>query len=179
MVELDDLFGKREFARLLLFFIKNPSGGFSQSEIQNKLKIAKATMVKWISELERFSLINIKKQAVSKICSLNRSNIIIKQLKIVNNLLQLGKLKGISERHNLQIYLYGSCARGEDVEESDIDLLVIGKAKKEDLIREINKVSDSINRKIAFEIFSPMQWSEMSQKDKAFYERVEKDKVLL
>jgi len=179
MIKLIELFGKREFVKLLFFFLEHPTKKFTQKEVKDKLRLAKATLTKWLKELESKGLVSIEKKGVSKIYALERTEGIVKQLKIMNILLKLNKLKEIAKEHNIQIYLYGSSARGEDVEDSDIDLMVIGKVKKQDLIEDINKISDEIGRNIRFEIFSPMHWSRMSRKDKAFYERVEKDKILI
>lgn len=179
MVRLIELFGKGNFIKILFFFLKHPTGEFTQTEIRARVKLAKATLIKWLKELEKKELIAVKKLGISKIYTLKRDEGIVKQLKILNNLLKLTKIKDISKKYNIQIYLYGSSARGEDVEESDVDLMIIGKVKKEDLIEDINKISEDIGRKITFKIFSPMQWSELSRKDRAFYERVEKDKILI
>ena len=82
-------------------------------------------------------------------------------------------------KHNVNVYLYGSAARGEDVESSDIDLLLIGKLDKSTIVKELNKISKKIKKEIKFQIFSRQEWSLMARNDPAFYERVEKDKVKL
>ena len=51
------------------------------------------------------------------------------------------------------------------------------KIKKEDIIADIGKASEKIKRQIKAEIFSYLEWSQVAKKDRAFYERVEKDKI--
>lgn len=77
----------------------------------------------------------------------------------------------------VEIYLYGSCARGEERKDSDIDLLFIGKIKREKIINTIEKFSEKIGKSINFRIFSQIEWSMLQKKDKPFFERVEKDKI--
>lgn len=178
MVKLNELFGKKNFVKLLFFFLEHPTTEFVQKELRGKLKLTKTTLIKWLNLLEKKRLI-LKSQKFPKIYVLNKGKGIIKQLKSLNNILKLEQIKEISEKYNIKIYLYGSSARGEDVEDSDIDLLIIGKVKKEDIIQDINRFSEKIKRRIKVNIFSPLQWSATAEKDKAFYERVEKDKILI
>ena len=135
-------------------------------------------LIKWLKILEKRELI-YKSQKFPKKYVLNKETSVIKQLKSLNNILKLEPIKELSRKHDIKIFLYGSSARGEDVEDSDIDLLIIGNVKKEDIIQDINRFSEDIKRKIKINIFPPLKWSEMYEKDKAFYERVEKDRILI
>jgi len=176
MVQLIDIFGNKKILTILHFFIMNPSIEISQTELIKKTKIAKATAVKWLDFLVKNSLLNYKKIGVTNLYRLNNENLIIKQLKIINTLTQLEDLNKLK---NLEIYLYGSSARGEDIEKSDIDLLVIGNIKRNEIINSIDNLSKKISKKITFNIFSNIEWSMMQKKDRAYYERVEKDKIRL
>jgi predicted nucleotidyltransferase len=80
---------------------------------------------------------------------------------------------------NIEIYLYGSCARGENIGDSDIDLLIIGKIKRKDIVDDIERFSKKLGKDINFKIFSDIEWAMMLKKDKAYYNRVEKDKIRL
>ena len=88
-------------------------------------------------------------------------------------------LLALSKKHGFEAYLYGSAARGEEVEESDLDIIIIGKVKKEELLPEIQRQSALLKKEIRIRIFTPLEWAQLSDNDKAFYERVEKDKILL
>ena len=115
------------------------------------------------------------KIGVTNLYKLNQENNIIRQIKILNTVFKLEILSRI--KYNLEIYLYGSASRGEDSEESDIDLLIIGEIKRHDLIQNIEQISKKIKKKINFQIFKQSEWTLMADKDPAFYERVEKDKL--
>lgn len=179
MVNLIELLGNKSLAKLLDFFILNPTKEFSQTSIKKQTNLAKATLTKWLSRMEKEKLIQVKVIGVSKLYRLENGNILIRYLKILDNIIKLKEIEKLKKKYNIKIYLYGSAARGEDNEKSDIDLLIMGKIKKEDIVNEINKISDKINRKITFQIFNMLEWSNLSTKDKAFYERVEKDKIEL
>ena len=165
--------------KILVFFLRKPTLKINQGALRKELKLAKATAVKWLDELVKADLLAVEHIGVSNLYQLNKENIFVKQLKILYSLIQLSKFKELGKKYNLQFYLYGSAARGEDVEESDVDLLIIGKEERKNLIKEIAAIAKTIGKEIKIEIFTPLQWSMMARKDKAFYERVEKDKIRL
>ncbi len=176
MVQFDELFGEKNLVKILKFFLRNPSTEISYTELRKKAKTAKATLTKWLSILLKDGLIEVKRVGVTKLYRLNRGNPINAQLKILDNIISLTRITDIGKRYNVKIYLYGSAARGEDNEESDIYILIIGKIKKEQIINEINKISESMGRSIKIAVFTPLEWSRAARNDKPFYERVEKDK---
>ena len=175
MVQLIRLLGNKNIMKILLFFFRNPTKEFSQIELLKKIKTAKATLIKWLRLLIDERIILMKRIGVTNLYKLNNENTCVKYLKILFTISELESIKKLSQKYNLDIYVYGSAARGENVEKSDIDLLVIGKPDKSDLIKEISNISEKI--KVA--VFSKQEWSLMARKDPAFYERVEKDKVKL
>lgn len=74
------------------------------------------------------------------------------------------------------IVLYGSCARGEDDSRSDVDLLVVGR----DTSRvDLSRIERQLGRRITLLVFSPVEWEEKARVDKAFYERILVDGVVL
>ena len=74
------------------------------------------------------------------------------------------------------IVLYGSCARGEDDLQSDIDLLVI--SRKEEKV-ELGKFEKQFGRKITLLVYAPREWEEKVRSDRAFYERILIDGIVL
>lgn len=179
MVQLIELFGNKKPVSILAFFLRNPTKKIHQQDIKKEVKIAKATLIKWLNWLAKQGFLEFTEYGRTKIYSLKRQNTIVKRLKILDNLLLASGIKTIAEKHNSAAYLFGSAARGEDVEDSDIDILLIGKVNRENLIYDINKLSGKIQRHINIQIFSQPDWSQMAKRDPAFYERVEKDKVEL
>ncbi|MBR9691673.1 nucleotidyltransferase domain-containing protein [Candidatus Woesearchaeota archaeon] len=175
MMQLNELLGNKELFRILNFFISNPTKEFSQTAVRKKIGISKTTLIKWIDKLEKNELLNLRKIGTSNLYKLSRENVIIKQIKILKSLLQLGPLKSI----DAEIYVYGSAARGEDAEDSDIDIMLIGKLNRKDVIEDIDRLAKKIKRKISFKIFDRIEWSKIAREDNPFYERVEKDKIRL
>ncbi len=178
MVQLLE-FGNTTLLKILSFFLRNPTKKISYTNLRKTLKIAKASLTKYLKLLLREELIKVEMIGLNKIYELDKGNLIVKQLKILDNLLILSDIKPVCDKHEIEIYLYGSAARGEDTEGSDIDLLMIGKISKEQVSSDVANISKKIGREIKFSIFSPLEWSKMSRRDIAFYERIEKDRIRL
>ncbi|MDP2749282.1 MAG: nucleotidyltransferase domain-containing protein [Nanoarchaeota archaeon] len=139
------------------------------------LKLSKATAVKYFDLLVDNDVLVERKIGNLKLVKLNRNSSMVKEIK---KLILLSYLYPV-QIGGAEVYLFGSSARGDYNSSSDIDILVIGKLRREDLVEKTEKLEKKTKRKINWQIFTPQEWSVMAGKDKAFYERVEKDKVKL
>ena len=138
MVQLTEILGQRSAIKIIVFFLRHPTIQIYQHELKKRVKLAKATLIKWLKILAGFNILKVIKFGRVKVYSLNRAVNLVRYLKLLDTLLLLSNIPKISVEHNFKIYLYGSAARGEDVEESDIDILIMGKVKKELIINDIN-----------------------------------------
>jgi predicted nucleotidyltransferase len=139
------------------------------------LKIAKASSIKWLRVMTEYEYISKRTSGRMILYRLKTDNVLMKELKRLKLISFL--IPEFKKMNEVEVYLYGSGARGEDREESDIDFLVIG--KRPELIELIGNIEKKLNRRVKISSFSQLEWSKMSRKDLAFYERVEKDKVRL
>jgi predicted nucleotidyltransferase len=167
-----EILGNKISLKVLFLFLENPRSEFYEKEIQQKLKVARGSIRKWLDLLKNKGFIYKVQRGRLNIYRLNSENPMVKQLKILYTISRLlsnfEKIKGEAE-----YYLYGSAARGEDAEDSDIDILVLGKDRS-----IIGKIK-SINKKIKVSFFTPLEWARIAKEDPAFYERVERDKIRL
>jgi len=101
-----------------------------------------------------------------------------KQMKIGHFLMRLQSLVAHLQLvyPDSSITLYGSCARGEDDQSSDIELLVITRRKT---MAEPIKFEKQLGRKITLLVYEPREWEEKARKDPAFYERILIDGIAL
>ncbi len=177
MVQQFELLGNKKLMVLLVFLARNPSQEFTYGQIKTRTKLAKATLTKWLSLLRKEDLISLRQIGLNKLYKINRKHCFIKQLKILFNLIDLQFLITLSRKYNFRAFLFGSASRGEDVEDSDYDILIIGEVKREDLVSEIRQNSKRLNKEIKLQVFSEKDWFALKNKDSAFYERVEQDKI--
>ena len=176
MERLNEILGKESSMKILGFFLENIKQEFSETEVRKRTKLARATVNKWLKVLSSYNLLIQKTKGKMKIYRANTEFVVTRQLKILFNLVKL--VPYLQEIENVQIYLYGSAARGEDFEDSDIDLLVIGKPDK-NIFDVIRKIETKIGKRVKMSAYTELEWSSMARKDLAFYERVEKDKIRL
>lgn len=177
MFQLFELLNKRVPSKILIFYLENPSRELYERKIREALKLSRASTIKWLKILYESEILFLKQLGRMKHYRLNSQSPIVKQLKLLLNiskiLPQIKSLKG-----KCKIFLYGSVARGEDTENSDIDLLIIGKQSQE-INATVRELERNLKKRIRPSYYTEVEWSKIARKDIAFYERVEKDKIEL
>ncbi len=165
--------------KLLLFFFEHPTKEFYEKQVSTETKISLGAVNKYLRELANNGFLILETKGKMKFFKLNRENMVVKRLKIAYSLsLPVVRLLAeIGKKLGIKMYLYGSAARGEDVEDSDWDILVIGNVKLKNLEKEIRNIREKFDKKIKLMTFTSNEWIKMKEKDPAFYERVEKDRI--
>lgn len=151
MVQLTDLFGSRTILRLLEFFLQNPAGEFSQVETIKKTKLAKATAIIGLRKLGKNSIISVKQIGRTKLYTLRREDYGVTQIKRLFNLASplIEELIAKVQNRIRKAVVFGSYARGQDREDSDIDVLIIGDISEHELNPIIASLSKKYGRKIS------------------------------
>ena len=163
-----DMLGRKSSKSILKLFLSRPWVELRITDITRQAKIAKMSAIKWTRELLRYGILSPVSRGGYV---LNRNNPVVVHLSIAYNIDHLKNRIGKIE--DTEVFIYGSFARGENTEKSDIDILVIGKDRG--LIEKISKIDMRI--KVSF--YTPVEWSMMARNDPAFFERVERDKIRL
>ncbi|MEK6909382.1 MAG: nucleotidyltransferase domain-containing protein [Nanoarchaeota archaeon] len=119
---------------ILEFLFRNPTTIFNGKDLSTKLKVSQTAISKSVKNLSRIELLDVKKRILLSI-KLNREDKDIFSLKRIFNLKEMyasGLIKKLStEFPGSAIVLFGSYSYGEDTEESDIDIAVIGYMEKD------------------------------------------------
>ena len=179
MVQLHKLLGHPKPLHILFYFFSHPSTQKTHTQLQKITSVSKATLTHWLHFLVQNRFLNQQNIGRNKLYSLNKEFLFIKQLKIIYNLEQLQFFIPYAQKQSLEIFLFGSAARGENNEKSDIDILIIGNTTKEKIYQQLTSPIKNLKNPLRIQLFTPIEWSKISQTDRAFYERVEKDKILL
>lgn len=139
---------------VLEFFCKNPTNRYTVTEVSNKLDYSKPSISGKFTELENKEILEITKKRNTKLASFKREeNKQLKQLINLNRLQNTNIIQKIVEDHQYPqaVILFGSFAKGEDTEKSDIDIAVIStQNSKEDY-------GNIMERKISITKFEPSQ----------------------
>lgn len=158
------------FLRVLKYFIDNPYGEVYLRELAKKTKLSPFAVKKYADLLLKQNLILEERKANLRYFKANIGSLYFRHLKISFNidlLLKSGLVEYLQDNiaNVSSIVLFGSMAKGEDDEKSDVDILIIGKEKHLDL----RKYEEKIEREITTHTFLWSDWNKKSKEDKAFY----------
>ncbi|MBU1886816.1 nucleotidyltransferase domain-containing protein [Candidatus Micrarchaeota archaeon] len=174
MVQIFKLLNKKSNSNILRHFLENPTTRIHAELLRKQIKIAKKSLLDGLCVLAESEILKIIQIGRTKQYYLNRDNVIVKQLKILYNIETIIPLLKKLQNESVEAYLYGSAARGENIEKSDVDLLIIGHGRAADTLSKLQN-----NKKVEPVYFTFVEYAQLARKDKPFYERIEKDKIRL
>lgn len=145
---MDELF-KNNAYKILEVFIKNSHKDFQARQIARLVKISHGTVLKYLKELKDLELINENKETLYKSFRANSENENFKKYKrdkIISDIINSGLIEHIyKETYSHSIILFGSCAKGEFTQQSDIDIFVESQEAKIALTKFEKILKKSIN----------------------------------
>ena len=132
---------------VLEVFFQEPTKIQFIREIGRKINLAQTSTRNNIRELEKQGLIIKKKSSPFDGFIANRENEKFTYYKQVYNIYSLYEIKKkiVEEISPKAIILFGSYLRGEDIETSDVDIIILSKIKKE---LDFSKFEKSLKRNI-------------------------------
>ncbi|MBW2991058.1 nucleotidyltransferase domain-containing protein [Candidatus Woesearchaeota archaeon] len=148
------LFFRKPIFKIADFIFDNPTKVFHLRMLEKKTGFSTTAVIDAVNELQSYNLINIEKTSLTSNIKANTESKNYSFYKIVFSLYRLKKEvfidKLIKIFNNPQaIILFGSYAKGEDIEKSDIDLLVISNHENpKDLQEFINIYEKKLGRNI-------------------------------
>lgn len=135
--------------RIKEYFFVNPLAKLRLREMERTLKLPLPSLERYTKELIEEGILKIMKIGNVKFYTADRSNenyIIEKRLFNIKQLYNSGLIKHIKEiLNNPTIVVFGSYSKGEDTEESDIDIYIKSISKRKVDLRKFEK---RLNRKI-------------------------------
>lgn len=167
-------------ARLLTYYFTNPAARRHLRDLAQQLDLDPSNLSKELSRLEKEGLFRSEVNGRQKYFQLNRGYPLLREVKaIVMKTIgaagqiarSLQAISGIREA-----YLYGSFARQAQDASSDIDLLVIGKPREEELARAMIDLERRLGRDINYSVFSPKEFESRRARKDPFLESVWREK---
>jgi len=175
---IDAVIAKNSF-KLLNVFLFKPDAQIHQNEVIRISGLSKNTVMKLLGLFTREGLLEESRKGNLKLFSLAEGHPVVKQLKVLINVAELSAILKDFTGKGFEAYLFGSTARGEDTENSDIDLLIIGKISNASLADITARITKAINRDVSPVIKSPFEYSNLYKTDRAFFENLERDRIKL
>ncbi len=132
--------------KLLKLFLDSPTESFRLREIARLTKISPPSVMSYLKEFENDGLIKkqIKREIPFYTAIRDNSNLILyKKISILFELNNVGLIDYLWDSLSPEaIILYGSFSKGESIENSDVDLFILGKNKNlklADFEKKLNK----------------------------------------
>ena len=160
---------------ILTFLCQNPQQSFYSGELAEKTSLSKGGTNQSLRELAHQGILKTEKKGHMTFYSADLSSPSVRQFKILRNVATLesivNKLRPFTDR----VVLFGSCAKGEDTQESDVDLLVVSRDK--DHIRSLIPETKA-KRKIQLLLKTPQEYVQLENKEPVFFKEIQQGVVL-
>jgi len=168
---------------LLKLFLTNPERAFYTREIAKLTGESFNAVRRELGYLEKAGLLKSHREGNLKYFAVIKEFPFFPELKkIVYATVGLGDyLKnklGDSESIDLA-FIYGSVARNEETERSDIDLFVVGRMEEEELHRLVSEIEREIGREINYTLMTKKEFTQRRKRGEPFIKRLEREEKLL
>jgi len=166
--QIDKLFGSRTRVLILSKLVMNANRGLYIRQLSRELGLTFSVVYKELENLKDLGLVTEERKGRLRLFTINKDSVIYDELRrLLLKTTALGEqLKSSLPELKKAKYalIYGSVARGEELETSDIDLLVIGDIAEEKLIAGVRKVEEEIGREINYILWSEREFERRAKK---------------
>lgn len=169
MINLNKHLFFTNYQKILKYLATHPSEECVEKDIQEATSISKAGVNLALRSLAKDGLVERKKRGKLSFYDINLDNPLIRQLKILINLIEIDPLIQIVKDLSEKTILFGSGSTGTNIEESDIDLFVLANQPRK--VQEVINKSD-LAEKIQAVTMKPMDYISLKKKDPVFYEEI-------
>jgi predicted nucleotidyltransferase len=151
------------------FLCEHTGRDFMGSDIQKATGISRVGVFLIMRQLIKEGFVKIEKRGRLGLYSADYTNPAVKQFKVLINVIEIQKkLMKIADM-SISIILYGSCARGEDTADSDIDIFI--ETHDPDSVREALK-NVKLKRKLQSVIKTPVEMVVFREKEAVYINEV-------
>jgi len=172
---MQDLFFNTNKLKALRVLAQNPTQYLMASEIIGSTKISKAGASIALRELFQAGLVERSIKGKTHLYQVDSHNPLVKQFKVTATIVELYPLIKNLQEVSQQIILFGSTSRGENLEDSDIDLFILTRAQEE-VRKLIKKFSDHI--KIKPILKNSSTYAKLEKEDPTFYQEIQRGIIL-
>jgi len=166
--------------KVLSLLVKFSDQEFYEREVARKLAISAGSANRALNELYSDGAITRRRKGKMYFYSIDSYNALLIELKKLVNLLLIESLVEELKKMSSRIILYGSCALGTDDSESDLDLFVVSKSKKDvsNLISGFTFPTGFENIHVRPVIKTPVELLKGGESTRTFMEEVERGILL-
>lgn len=157
--------------KVLHFLLSNPLRQFHERDIVRRTGVSMGAANQILRKLHEADLVEKDRRGRTNFYRANLKSPIARQFKVLFNVWALNDLVDQIKHTSQRVVLFGSCAEGTDVEESDIDLFVLS-SDVEGVKNKISEYERTFDRRISPIVVDSKGLAEIKSKDKSLYERI-------
>ena len=162
--------------KILSYLSRHPRKSFCGKEISKIVSSSAGSTNQTLRLLLQLGIVAREKKGNVFIYTVDTGNYLLKYFKIFENLLYIHELVEEIKPYVSEITLYGSCAEGENTEDSDIDIFIKTeyKTKVRETVNKYRVIDDSLKAVI----LDPLEIASSKKSDEVFYNEIKKGIVL-
>lgn len=161
--------------KILRFFLDNPEEKYYDRQVSLLTKVSRAGTNFALRDLSKVGILKKETKGKLNFYYILVSDPIIKELKVLLNVLLIAPLIEKTKEYCSKIVLFGSTAKGVNTKESDIDILFVTPNKE-----KINTIimKDNIREKLQPVILTQNDFVGLQTENPIFYEKIIEGKIL-
>lgn len=179
-----ELFHKYADMRVLACFLSHPRTSYYKKELARKLNMSPSAVVRAVESFEGEGILLKEVRGKEHFFTLNAGSCVVPPLKKAYGLALVLSAKPVkafldADPELISLALYGSYARGDFDERSDIDFLVLTHTDKMKLLPALKSIEDFLGIEANITVFRLSEWKSLADSRDAFYKNVVSDHILL
>jgi predicted nucleotidyltransferase len=161
--------------KILQFLLSHPDEKFYDRQISHLASVSRAGSNFALRDLAEAGLILREQQGRMNYYHISLEQPLVREMKVVMNLIALSELVEKLKRFSRKIILFGSAARGQNTSKSDYDILIIAHDKP-----QVNAVimTSPLREKLQPVIASQNDYAKIKANEPVFYREVQNGRVL-
>ena len=176
---LKNLLIKTTHQKVLSFFLAHPTQRFYGLEISKKIGISIGQTSKVLNDLLKAGVVEKEPRGKTELYHSIGDSHVLRIYKVLNTLISIDLLVAELKEVSRRIILFGSCAKGINIEESDLDLFIVSSNEKVlDIIAQYPLAEHCGFSDIKAIIKKPAEWAILEEKDPVFFNELQKGFLL-
>jgi predicted nucleotidyltransferase len=164
---------RRSAFLLILVLGRNYQAQFHVRELARSLGYDPAMISRNLKQMEEAGLVTREERGNLVLYRAAMENVLLRQMKVWLSLLEIQDLTRELDTVATGVILYGSCARGEDTQESDIDLFI--EATDKGRVEEIlGTYREKIPRELSAIVNTPDESYRLKSENRVLYENIQR-----
>jgi predicted nucleotidyltransferase len=180
---LKNLIGSKTRQIVLKAFVESPDTEYYTRQLAGLHRISVGTLHRELKKLSSLGILKARNIGNIKLFSLNKQNPVYEEIKNI-----IYKTEGVVKFLKDAIpgingikaaFVYGSFAKGDERQDSDVDIFLIGDAIDEnELIRAINNIEKKLFKEINYTQYTEREYKREKKKKNSFIVEVIKGKKI-